>query len=276
MAIDLAAIRKKLNQLSGGNSRRDSMWRPQEGEEATVRLLAFQDNDGQPFKERYFYYNIGNNPGLLAPHQFGNPDPIQNLINELRADNDEATQKSSYELAKKLYPKMRVYAPVIIRGEEEKGVRLWAFGKQVYQSLLNIMLDEDYGDITDPTDGRDVKVICTKTPGRQWSTTEVRPRGKQTVLSENTKQAKQWIDNIPDLDQLYTCKSYDELENIVNAWLNADSSDNELNTSSGTSRGGTTEAVTPSATSTVSATSGDADAALTDAFADLEAEFENI
>ena len=276
MAIDLAAIRKKLNQLSGGNSRRDSMWRPQEGEEATVRLLAFQDNDGQPFKERYFYYNIGNNPGLLAPHQFGNPDPIQNLINELRADNDEATQKSSYELAKKLYPKMRVYAPVIVRGEEEKGVRLWAFGKQVYQSLLNIMLDEDYGDITDPTDGRDVKVICTKTPGRQWSTTEVRPRGKQTVLSENTKQAKQWIDNIPDLDQLYTCKSYDELENIVNAWLNADSSDNELNTSSGTSRGGTTEAVTPSATSTVSATSGDADAALTDAFADLEAEFENI
>lgn len=276
MAIDLAAIRKKLNQLSGGNSRRDSMWRPQEGEEATVRLLAFQDNDGQPFKERYFYYNIGNNPGLLAPHQFGNPDPIQNLINELRADNDEATQKSSYELAKKLYPKMRVYAPVIVRGEEEKGVRLWAFGKQVYQSLLNIMLDEDYGDITDPTDGRDVKVICTKTPGRQWSTTEVRPRGKQTVLSENTKQAKQWIDNIPDLDQLYTCKSYDELENIVNAWLNADSSDSELNTTGGTSRGGTTKTVTPSATSTVSATSGDADTALTDAFADLEAEFENI
>ena len=35
MAIDLEAIRNKLNQLSGGGSRRNSMWRPQEGEEQT-------------------------------------------------------------------------------------------------------------------------------------------------------------------------------------------------------------------------------------------------
>ena len=46
MAIDLDAIRRKLNQLSGTNSRRNVMWRPTEGEEATVRLLSFQDNDG--------------------------------------------------------------------------------------------------------------------------------------------------------------------------------------------------------------------------------------
>ena len=55
MALDLAAIRKKLNQLSGQNSKRNTTWRPEEGEEATVRLLSFQDNDGQPFKERWFY-----------------------------------------------------------------------------------------------------------------------------------------------------------------------------------------------------------------------------
>ena len=86
MAIDLDAIRKKLSQLSGNSSKRNTMWRPQEGEEHTVRLLSFQNNDGQPFKERYFYYNIGNNPGLLAPYQFGKPDPIQELITKLRDD----------------------------------------------------------------------------------------------------------------------------------------------------------------------------------------------
>ena len=32
MAIDLDAIRKKLSQLSGNNSKRNTMWRPQEGE----------------------------------------------------------------------------------------------------------------------------------------------------------------------------------------------------------------------------------------------------
>ena len=45
MPIDLEAIRKKLNQLSGNNSRRNVMWRPQEGDETTVRLLSFEDND---------------------------------------------------------------------------------------------------------------------------------------------------------------------------------------------------------------------------------------
>ena len=152
MAIDLAAIRKKLNQLSGQNNKRNITWRPEEGEETTIRLLSFPDNEGQPFKERMFYYNIGNNPGLLAPYQFGKPDPIQELINKLR---DEGS-KESYELAKKLYPKMRCYAPVIVRGEEDKGVRIWAFGKMIYQNILNFMLDEDYGDITDPHEGRAV------------------------------------------------------------------------------------------------------------------------
>ena len=234
MAIDLDAIRKKLNQLSGNSSKRNSMWRPQEGEETTVRLLSFPDNDGQPFKERWFYYNIGNNPGLLAPHQFGKPDPVQELINKLRDDGS----KESYELAKKLYPKMRCYAPVLVRGEEDKGIRVWAFGKTVYQSLLNIMLDEDYGDITDPTEGRDIKVVCTKPPGRQWATTEVRPRGKSSTLASDSSQAKAWLDDVPNLDELYTLKSYDELEKIVNDWLNG--TDSEEDSDFGTSRGGTT------------------------------------
>ena len=260
MAIDFEAIRRKLDKLSGNNSRRDTMWRPTEGEEATVRLLSFPDNDGQPLQERWFYYNIGNNPGLLAPYQFGNPDPIQELINKLR---DEGS-KESYELAKKLYPKMRCYAPVVVRGEEDKGVRIWAFGKTVYQSLLNIMLDEDYGDITDPEDGRDVKVICTKAPGRQWATTEVRPRGKSSALCENNKTAQEWTTNIPNLDDMYSCKTYEELENIVNAWLNGDE-----DTGTGTSRGPSETTSSTESSSTSSSKEGSYKS-LEEAFADLE------
>ena len=261
MPIDLEAIRKKLNQLSGNNSRRNVMWRPQEGDETTVRLLSFEDNDGQPFKERWFYYNIGNNPGLLAPYQFGKPDPIQELINKLRDDGS----KESYELAKKLYPKMRSYAPVVVRNEEDKGVRIWAFGKTVYQSLLNIMLDEDYGDITDPLDGRDIKVVCTKAPGRMWASTEVRPRGKQSPLSENTDTAKEWIDNVPELDELYTLKSYEELEKIVTDWLNGDDVNNDDNL--GTAHESSTNKTDESSTSSEAVKKYKS---LDDAFADLE------
>lgn len=272
MAIDFDAIRKKLGQLSGTSSRRNAMWRPEEGEEHTVRLLSFPKNDGQPFKERWFYYNIGNNPGLLAPKQFGDPDPIQELINTLRDDGS----KESYELAKKLYPKMRCYAPVIVRGEEDKGVRLWSFGKTVYQSLLNIMLDEDYGDITDPSEGRDVKVTCTKPPGRMWATTTVRPRGKATALSTEASQIKEWTDSIPDLDEMYTCKSYEELEKIVNDWLNGEESEADTGTSRGPSVTATLDDLPTSTSETTATSESSSDTSnskyrsLDEAFADLE------
>ena len=220
MAIDFDAIKKKLDRLSGATKNRSSMWRPTEGEEHTVRLLSFPDNDGQPFKELWFYYGVGTNRGLLAPYQFDDPDPIQELITKLRDDGS----KESYELAKKLYPKMRTYAPVIIRGEEDKGVQIWGFGKTVYQTLLGLMLDEDYGDITDPTTGRDIKVLCSKQPGKRWAMTEVRPRGKQSHLSSDSSQAQAWLGNIPDLGEVYSAKSYDELSKLVNDWLNEDES----------------------------------------------------
>ena len=254
MGIDFDAIRKKLDKLSGNNQNRSSTWKPTEGEEHSVRLLSFPDNDGQPFKELWFYYNIGNNRGMLAPYQFGKPDPIQELITKLR----EEGSKESYELAKKLYPKMRTYAPVIVRGEEDRGVRIWGFGKIVYQALLGLMLDEDYGDITDPATGRDIKVLCTKQPGKRWATTEVRPRGKQSSLSDNTSQSQQWLGDIPDVMNLYQCKSYDELSKIVNDWINGDDMENDTSNQETTRQGG-------KAPSTVSS----GYKSLDDAFADL-------
>lgn len=238
MALNLDAIRNKLNQLSGNAARKgNNMWRPPEDKEAIVRLLSFQSDDGLPFKELSFYYNIGNNRGLLAPFQFGKPDPIQELITKLREDGS----KESYELAKKLYPKTRYYAPIIVRGEEDKGVQLWGFGKQLYQAFLGVMLDEDYGDITDPLTGRDVKVTTVKVPGRQFANTEILPRGSRTQLSDNKRTAKDWLDSVPNIDNLFELKNYNELEKIVNDWINGDESESDSSTTNDrkdTSRGG--------------------------------------
>ena len=71
---------------------------------------------------------------------------------------------------------------------------------------------------------------------------------------------KEWVDNIPDLDEMYSCKSYDELEKIINTWLE-DPDDSE-----GSSRGFTPpvrkEVVTESSSSTMKD--------LDEAFADLD------
>jgi len=260
MGIDFEAIKRKLERLSGNTRNRSSMWKPTEGEEHTVRLISFPDNDGQPFKELQFYYNIPGQRGLLAPSQFGKRDPIQDLINKLR---DEGT-KESYEMAKKLYPKMRIYAACIVRGEEDKGVQIWGFGKTVYQKLLSLMLDEDYGDITDPIGGRDVKVACNKNPGQQWAMTEVTPRGKSTPLTNTKTQAKEWLSNIPAIDDLFTCKSYDELSTIINNWLNGEETTSDTGTEWGSKK-------TTSQKPDTDNKKDDAYGSLDDAFADLMA-----
>lgn len=216
MAIDLEAIRRRVEQLSGNNKRQSSQWKPKQGE-YTVRLLPFPKNDSQPFKERLFYYNIGSNPGLLAPKQFGKPDPFEELIQKLRSEGTS----ESYQMAKRLYPKMRCYAAIVVRGEEDKGVQIWGFGKQVYQDLLNLMLDSDYGDITDPKVGRDVKVTISKPPGAEFAKTSVIPKPKVTKITENDQTASQWLQNVPDIDTIYQLKTYDELAKILNDWLEA-------------------------------------------------------
>ena len=132
------------------------------------------------------------------------------------------------------------------------------------------MLDEDYGDITDPTEGRDVRVTCTKAPGKMWATTDVRPRGKDSPLSEDSSKMKNWLDNIPDVNDMFELKSYEELERIVNEWLSGDDDDS----STETTRGGSGSNVSASSSSSHDANSPDAISgkysSLDDAFADLE------
>jgi len=218
MAIDFEAIKAKLNRLSGANKNRNVKWKPEEGQEYTIRIISFPDNDGQPFKEVQWYFGIPNVRGFVAPSQFGKKDPVQELITKLR---DEGT-KESYEMAKKLYPSMRTYAAVIVRGQESEGVKIWDFGKTVYQKLLTLMLDEDYGDITDPVNGRDIKVTNSKVPGKKYADTDVTPRGKVSKLSNDQKQANDWLNSIPRVEDLYTLKSYDEISGILETWINGD------------------------------------------------------
>jgi len=224
MAIDFDAIRRKLGQISGQNKRSAVTWRPEEGKDATVRIISFPNNDGQPFVDRWFYYGIGGEKAfpILAPNQFGKPDPIQELITKLREDGSEASRT----LCKSLYPKLRTTAAVIVRGEEEKGVRLWTFGKMIYQDLLTLLLDEDYGDITDIHTGRDLKILVTKQAGKQFADTKFTPRPVQSPLSKDADQLKMWLTTIPKMTDYDELLEASVIEKRVNDWLTGGSSEN--------------------------------------------------
>ena len=222
MAIDLEAIRRKVAELNGTANKKMSnvqLWKPTVGE-YRVRCLPWKNTpEGQPFMERWFYY-IGNNPGILAPNQFGKPDPINDLMRKLYSTGKPADK----EQAKKLQAKMRCYAPVIVRGEEDKGVQVWAFGKLVYQRLLSFFIDSEIGDILSPTEGFDLVVKITQSPGKQFMDTTVDAARRPSKLSDSTDQAQKWLDNIPNIDDMYRLKSTEEISAILNSWINGDSS----------------------------------------------------
>jgi hypothetical protein len=230
MAVDLEAIRKRVQELSG--QRKNSsvqLWKPTVGE-YKVRGLPWKSTpDGMPFVERRFYY-IGNNPGILAPSQFGKPDPINDLLRKLYSTGKPEDRL----LAKKLQPKMRAYMPIVVRGQEDKGVLVWSFGKTVYQKLLGFFTDEDAGDILDPEAGFDLKVTITQAQGKQFMDTDVSFRPKSTKLSDDPETAKKWLEAVPNIDDMYRQKTPQEIEKILNDWLAGGGADDN---SDGSSRG---------------------------------------
>lgn len=219
MALDLEAIRKKVQQLNGTLKKsRVQFWRPDTTSTGTyefnIRVLPWPNNDGQPFRERWFYYGIGKNPGLLAPTQFQKADPVQELIDRLHASG----KKEDREVAKKLYPKMRCFAPVLVRGEEDKGVLVWSFGKEIYQRLLEFFLDSEIGDITDVNEGYDLKVKIVKKDGKPWPDTTIDAARKSSKLFTEPKKIEETLAGIPNLDEYQKLKTYDELKTIIESW----------------------------------------------------------
>jgi hypothetical protein len=124
---------------------------------------------------------------------------------------------------------MRTFAPVIVRGEESQGVRFWGFGKTVYQELLSVIADPDYGDITDPVSGRDVSVefITAEESGASFPKTSIRVKPNQTPISEDKAQLEGLLDNQKDINELYQELSYEELTNVLNQWLNPEAAESD-------------------------------------------------
>jgi hypothetical protein len=222
MNVDL--IKNKLTELSspkGGNSQKQnekalSFWKPTVGK-ALVRFVPSNRNPENPFTELYFHYGIGKRT-IISPTNFGEKDPIIEFSKELR----KTKEPENWKLAKKLEPKMRVFAPVIVRGEEDKGVRLWEFGKEIYQALLSLAADEDVGDFTDIMEGRDMKVetVGPETTGTAYNKSTILPAMKTTPLCNDNDQLNVWLETQPDPTSFSKRYTFDEIKQFLAEWLN--------------------------------------------------------
>jgi hypothetical protein len=193
----------------------------------------------------------------LSPTSFGRPDPIEEFADKLK----QSGNREDWRMGKKLEAKLRTFAPVVVRGEEKGGTKFWGFGKTVYQELLSIIADPDYGDISDPLNGRDV-VVEFKTAeetGASFPKTSIRVKPNQTPITEDKAVLTDLLDNQKDIREVYNELSYDELAEALGDWLNPSEDGEET-----TTKTDTTNVPASTLKSAVSNTSN-----VTDAFDDL-------
>ena len=124
---------------------------------------------------------------------------------------------------------MRTFAPVVVRGEESQGVKFWGFGKTVYQELLSLIADPDYGDISDPVNGRDVAVVfkTAEETGKSFPTTSIRVKPNQTSITEDASLMENIMESQKEITEIYKELSYDELTDALNEYLTGESSEEE-------------------------------------------------
>ena len=213
--MDINAIKKRLTQLQATNTRTSNLWKPQPGR-SQIRIVPYKYNPDSPFIELFFHYDLGGK-SYLSPISFGRPDPIEEFAQKLKTSGN----KEDYRLGKKVEAKMRTFTPVIVRGEENEGVKYWGFGKTVYQELLSIIADPDYGDITDPINGRDVTVEfkTAEETGASFPSTSIRVKPNQTSVTDDTAILKKIKETQKDIREIYNELSYDDLTDILNEWL---------------------------------------------------------
>ena len=222
--MDLSLIKSKLSALQTNGQKKEkvdyslTLWKPRAEGKYEIRIVPSKFDKKNPFREVYLHYGFSKFP-IYALTNWGEKDPIVEFAKQLRGTNDRA----NWQLAKKLDPKMRVFAPVIVRGEEDKGVRLWEFGKEIYMQLLALAEDEDYGDFTDINEGFDftLEAVMGDIGGRQGLKSSIRPKRKNSPLSKDASQIESWLEEQPDILELQEKfkKSFDDLKVILQNFL---------------------------------------------------------
>jgi hypothetical protein len=224
--MDINVIKKRreeLNEKGGGNN---VLFKPDLGKQ-TIRVVPYKHNEENPFTEVHWHYNINKKHFLCLKRNFGEDCPVCNLGFEMWQSED----KQDKELAKKLFANIRFYLPIIVRGKESEGVKFWAFGSNIYDSLT-MQLDE-VGDFTNVENGRDIN-ITKKSPqeaGNLFGKTIVSYSFTSSPMLPDEINSEELMNKIlneqPEVFEMLENSHYDEekINGILKDWF--ESSENE-------------------------------------------------
>lgn len=196
--------------------------------EGTLRIrLKSQGDDAEVGLEVIQFYLGPELGGVISPATFEEPCPLMEKYKSLKESGKEADK----DLASLLVPKRRYIIGGVPyaddKGREVDTDRLdkaFMVGRTVYQDIIDLYLDEDeWGDMTDPVEGYDVKIIRSG-KGKNDTSYSVTPCAKKAL-------DKQYRGTI-DLESVIReqIKSYEDIEEILDKFLNSSHEDEEEDT----------------------------------------------
>ena len=226
MGINMELMRRKLAILRGDfKEDSTSVWfKPDEGD-TDIRIVP--TSDGDPLKEMFFHYNVGEHRGgVLCPKRnFGESCPICDFASQLWREGVEHNDEESKKLAKSLFVRTRYFSPVVIRGRESEGIKVYGYGKKAYEMLLGYVLDPEYGDITDGEEGTDITLTYSKPnkPGA-YPQTSLKMRRNTSSLLEDRDAIPALLEGMPDFGTLFERLTPAQVGEILDSQLSNDTS----------------------------------------------------
>jgi hypothetical protein len=144
----------------------------------TKSILRLLPCEGEvPGHEYLNLYFVTKKASSTSPRTFGLPCPVLDLLDTMRGDK---SKKEDMEFARSIVNVQREYwIAVIERSDigtpEHPRLRIHRSKRDVYQAIVNYMLDEDDGeDITNAHDGRDFRVKKTGSgTDTEWKITKI-------------------------------------------------------------------------------------------------------
>ena len=224
MGIDMELMRRKLATLRGDNDGNSVWFKPDEGD-TDIRIVPM--NDGDPLKEMFFHYNVGEHRGgILCPKRnFGEHCPVCEFASQLWREGSDNNDEESKKLAKSLFVRTRYFSPVVVRGREDEGIKVYGYGKMAYELLLGYILDPEYGDVTDIQEGTDITLTYTKpTKPGAYPQTNLKMRRNTSPLLEDSDAIPALLDGLPEFDGLFERHTPEQIDAMLDEQLAGDSS----------------------------------------------------
>lgn len=244
--MNINELKNRLQTLNRRTNQPKDIWKPKD--EHDVRLLKNPKSD-DPFQERVFHFNIGDNPSILCPKgNFEEECAICDFADSLRGwkddkgrDKPEKLRKEDFEIFKKIQAVSKVYVPMVERAEDGKTTsepKWWGLTPNQAQAVLKVCLDADRlrecG--IDPVDtDRAIEAVVAsekafdlhvsfKKPGEKgnaktFTQVDIEPKYKPSPLTGNKTKDAELLGKIKPLSEVFEKVTSSEVEKALKKFV---------------------------------------------------------